>query len=244
MKRIIVLFMLIPFCGFLKSQTPTANLLDVRHIEVTGSAQMEVAPDEFYLSIVAKEYLDDNKRKVTIDELEAKIKEAVTSSELSIGALTISSVESALTKYRRNKDKDLFLSKSYVLKITSIAQFEKVLNKLSSIQLAHLDLARTSNSEIEKYRLQVKVASVEAARKKAESMIAPLGAKLGKLIYVHEISDEYISPVDNRKMEMSKYKGSNMLIEESYFDDNSDASSISFRGILLKYSVVVRFEIE
>lgn len=211
----------------------------LRYIEVSGTSEIELAPNEFYISILAREYLDSNKKKVTIDELERQVKDAVVRANVPIENMSISDIESALSRYKRKKDKDLFLSKTYLLKITSAAQIEPLLNNLSAVELQDVDLAKTSHTEIQKYRLEVKVAAVEAARQKAESMLAPLAAKLGKVIYVQELADDLIPPVYNRA-ENNKMSNSLFLFEN---EPSSPGNAIGFKNIKLKYSVTVRFEI-
>jgi uncharacterized protein YggE len=229
--------------GSLLAQTPV-GLNDLRHIEVNGSAEMEIIPNEFYLEISAKEYMDDNKKKITIEELERKIKEVVENTGIPIESLVISDIESAFIKYRRKKEKDLFLSKTYLLKVLDAFKFEPLLNNLSVIQLEDLELSKTSHTELEKYRLQIKVASVEAAHKKAESMLAPLGAKVGKVIYVHEIADDFIPAAlySNKSYKSSKSEYSNSMV--SFEGGSVGNGEVGFQKIKLRYQVNIRFEIE
>src|SRR4051812_32841309 len=57
-------------------QSSTYNPLEVKKIEVSGTAEMEVIPDEIYYSISLKEY-KDNSKKVEIETLEKQLAKAV-----------------------------------------------------------------------------------------------------------------------------------------------------------------------
>jgi uncharacterized protein len=242
-KYILYAALIMLFNYHLLAQSST-DLNSFRNIEVNGSAEMELSPNEFYLTILAKEYMDEYKKKVSIDELERNIKEAISKTGIPNENLVISEIESAIIKYHRKKGKDLFLSKSYILKITNPAHLEPLLNAFSEMQLESVELTRTSHSELEKYRIQIKAGAVEAAKKKAENMLAPLGAKVGKVIFVHELTDEYSPAVYNQGYgyRASQDKFSNSVISEERSSGSEE--NIGFKKIKLRYQVLVRFEID
>ncbi len=50
------------------SQTGEKNFIDQNYIEVTGTAEMEIVPDQIYLNIILNE--SDIKGKITLENLE------------------------------------------------------------------------------------------------------------------------------------------------------------------------------
>ena len=67
------IFSYLPFMSYAQSDDSAM----VKKIEVSGSAEEEIVPDEIFFAITLKEYLDDDKKKVSIDKLERQLNDAV-----------------------------------------------------------------------------------------------------------------------------------------------------------------------
>src|SRR5687767_10306806 len=66
------------FSTSVKAQQMQPSFPNIKKIEVTGSAEMEVTPDEIYFSVSLREYFKDKDRnKVGITELEKQLQSAV-----------------------------------------------------------------------------------------------------------------------------------------------------------------------
>ncbi|HZI26350.1 MAG TPA: hypothetical protein VFD46_14795, partial [Chryseolinea sp.] len=91
-------------------------------IEVTGSSEMEVEPNEIFLFIRLKEF-EENRAKIPLEKLDQDFLQALKSANIDRKNLTIADAGSTLEKFRR-KDKDAFREKSYELKLTSAAELE------------------------------------------------------------------------------------------------------------------------
>ena len=74
MNKIILIFALLSMTILAFGQQK--NFIDENYIEVTGSAEMEVTPDEIYLQVFINE--KDDKRKETLEELEQKMFDQLT----------------------------------------------------------------------------------------------------------------------------------------------------------------------
>ena len=71
MKINLIIIALFAICIAVNSQTMAKNFIDQPYIEVTGKAELEVVPDEIYLTIVIDE--KDNKAKQSLEELEKSV---------------------------------------------------------------------------------------------------------------------------------------------------------------------------
>jgi hypothetical protein len=95
---------------FAFGQTNTSKT-EEPYIEVTGTAEKEVVPDEIYIGIIiCEKYV--NKVKVTIEEQEEKLKTAVKLLGIDLTNLYLSDANADYTKIRWQK-KDVLTKKDY-----------------------------------------------------------------------------------------------------------------------------------
>ena len=97
LRNFLSCLVLTTFVNSVGAQTPMPNQPPIKKIEVTGTAEEEVVPDELYFTIALKEYFKDEKAqkdKVTIDVLERQLIAAVAKAglpkeDLRIGGILI-----------------------------------------------------------------------------------------------------------------------------------------------------------
>src|SRR6478609_278449 len=82
-----------------------------RFIEVTGTHESEVTPDEIYITITLLERMD-GKEKIGIDKQESQLKQALKDLNIDLANLTLNTANADYGKVRRSK-KDVIVSKSY-----------------------------------------------------------------------------------------------------------------------------------
>jgi len=203
-------------------------------IEVPGSAQVEIDPNELYLFIRLREF-EENRNKVTLEKLDQDFMQALKNAGVDRKNLTLADAGSQLGKFGR-KEKDAFREKSYELKLTSAAELEKFLEKLEPVKVEQLDLTRVTHSEIEKYKLDLKVKALQAAQAKAQALLKSIGAEAGKPLMVRDWdAPEQPMPVYANVM----YKSEGMAAA-----DAGAEGGIAFRKIKLKAQLVAQFEIK
>ena len=102
MKRTLLTIILfsISLAGF--SQTPDTR----RKIEVTGSAEAEVTPDIIYFGISLKEYLTSSKKKISIEEMERQLQNAITKAGISQENFTINNISGYNYTWEKKKNPD------------------------------------------------------------------------------------------------------------------------------------------
>src|SRR3954469_14638426 len=79
------------FLVTLSQAQQTDNKPPVKKIEVTGSAEIEITPDEIYLDIALREYKNKT-TKVEIGVLEKQLQKAVLDAGIAPADLTVSNV--------------------------------------------------------------------------------------------------------------------------------------------------------
>lgn len=193
---------LILFAKSLFAQTPSTLLMEkdlVRRIEVTGTAEMEVVPDQITINITLKEYFKDEKTqkdKVTIDILEKQLIKAVTEAGLPKESLVIGGING----YReyvspRKKPINFTQSKSYELLVNDLKKIDNIFSKIDEKGLQNTYIQKTEHSRISQFKKEIKTKALQAAKEKAQYLLEGIGEKLGEAIEINEMEDYSNYPV-------------------------------------------------
>jgi uncharacterized protein YggE len=221
------------------SQTVTAVVEDkTKKIEVTGSAEIEIVPDEIYVNFTLQEYYDKSKKKIDIDQIQKDFLDRCTKAGISKDRIQIQNMSGFDQNnwYWRKKKKeqpDMLASTVYIIKFTTAADIDKLVNTLDDNATTNMYISRTSHSQIEDYRKQMKVKALQAAKAKAQYLCEGIGEKVGKALYIQEIENQ--GPVMYGRMEMS-----NAMMKSQ----DSANEGIDFQKIKVRMEVLARFEIQ
>jgi uncharacterized protein YggE len=204
-------------------------------IEVTGTAETEIDPNEIYVTIRLREF-EENKQKTALEKIDKDFLSALKEANIDQKRLEISDIGSKLDKLGK-KEKDSYREKTYQIKMTSGAELEKFLEKLQPVKVDLVDVTRITHSDLSKFKLDLKVKALQAAKSKAEILLKGIGSEAGKPLMVREIDIEPYQPVMNFKANMvSNYRGDSA-------PENTD-SAIAFKKIKLQAQVSAQFEIK
>jgi len=212
------------------------NSEEVRFIEVRGSAEMEVQPDEMTLSITIQEYFEeefqknkepkDYKTKVPL----AKIEDGLIKSLRKAGIEKEDIRVRGMGNYWRQQGKEFLFSKNLEVKITDFSKVNQLTSLVDAKGIRSLNVGQMSHSEIEKFRKQVKTDALKDAREKAKYLVESLGEELGEVLSINEINDGYAQP----------YRAKNMMMAAE-----ADYESVEeVQNITISYQVTARFKIK
>jgi len=232
-KLVIALFLLAP--ALLQAQQGDKNFIDQNYIEVTGKAEMEIAPDEIYLRILINE--KDFKGK-GINDIEKSMFDKLTELGIDLSKeLVIKDLLSNFQYYWLQKA-DVVLTKEYQLIVHDGKTAGKVFLELQSLGISNISVIKVENSEITKFRREVKVAAIKAAQEKARDLANAINQEIGRAIYIQEIENNY--------KQYSNSANSNVVIRgyAGYVNSMSPESNIEFEKIQLEYSIIARFELK
>ena len=208
-----------------------------RVIEVTGSAERLVTPDEFTFKITLNERME-NKQKVTIEQQEGLMRNELSALGVDV-AKDLSIYDISSTYFRQKKVKDVLGTKDYRLKIRDLNRIGRLQEIADRLNVARLDLIESEHSEITRLRRETKMDAIKAAKEKANYLLGSIGQRAGMAIYIKEEPDEqprYLSNISSNTV--ANYQ-SNSRSSSSDSDD-----SLSFSEIKLRYVIVAKFEIE
>jgi len=238
MKKIYLTFTIL-ILSILSSLSQTVNNLEnIPYIEVTGSSEMQVTPDELYFKILVKEFDKDKSGKIKMSEVEKLLIAKLIEIGIDTKDLKISDLSSFYTK-KFLQASEVYSTKEYILKITDFTKVDTLYSIKDEKYIKNIILLYTDNSQITELRKQVKIDAIIAAKKKAEYLTNAIGDSIGKTLMIIELE-----PVINYYY--GNYSNSNSF--GNYSNDVSaydlDEIITKFEAIELKYEIKVRFEIK
>jgi uncharacterized protein len=203
-----------------------------RVIEVTGSAERLVTPDEFTFRITLAERFD-SKQKITIEQQEAGLRLELAKLGIDV-AKDLSIYDLSSTYFRQKKLKDVLGTKDYSLKIRDLNQIAPLQDMADRILVGQLDLVSSEHSQMTRLRRETKIDAVKAAKAKAEYLLEAIGQRVGIAVYIKEDSDE-----------MSRYAaGSNSNTIRGSDGAASPGNGLTLAPIRVRYEITAKFEIE
>ncbi len=222
------------------AQVNTANPFP-KTINVTGSAELEIIPDEIYVVVDLKEYEKKGSGKIDLE----KIKKAFLDNCRGIGIadadITIDSYEGNNGYYwwRKKKKKDeLYASIAYQIKFSNSKKIDELVEKLDDDATQNFQVVKTSHSKIQEFRKQLKIQAVKAAREKAQYLAAAIDEQIGAAVTISE-PDEFV--VEPYPLYRNKVAAANYAMDASAGGGNPD---IDFKKIRLKFEVKAVFALK
>ncbi|MFZ4796157.1 MAG: SIMPL domain-containing protein [Bacteroidia bacterium] len=178
-------------------------------IAVTGTAEMEIVPDEIYVSISLQEYKEGS-NKIVIETLEKALRETMNAMKIEAKNLSVEG-SYGYRNYipKKHKQKDFFLSKTYQLKMTDLAKYNELIDRLNDEGISQVSISRTSHSKILEFKKQMRINAIKAAKEKAGYLLLAINEQLGEAVEVNEQEGNEIYPMyRNNRMENMKVMGS------------------------------------
>lgn len=169
-----------------------------KKITVIGSAETEVIPDEIYMSFTLREYLNDTKQKVDLEQIKSRFLKTCAESGVADSNVVISSY----TGYerwdyyyyrKRRMEPDFMASITYTIKAPSADVMDKVVATLDDKALDNFFISKTSYSKMEELRKEVKIRALKASQEKAKYLAESIGEEVGEAILIQEIDNSYVS---------------------------------------------------
>jgi len=223
------------------AQNGVKNFIDQNYIEVTGRAELEIIPDQIYLKIFLNE--KEFKNKKSIVEIEKAMIEKLT--EIGIDTeknLAIKDFASNFQFYWLGKS-DIFVTKEYQLIVHNAPTAGKVFIELEKIGISNITIDKLEHSKIREYRKKVKIDAIKAAKEKASELAIAIDQNIGRALFIEEIENNnfYLSNTLSGKAAGLRVRGSRSY-GNSFLDSKS--LNIEFDKIIIKYSILCKFELK
>ncbi|MBC7923837.1 MAG: SIMPL domain-containing protein [Ferruginibacter sp.] len=222
------------------AQSSTPDKPPVRKIEVTGSAEQEITPDEIYFSISLREYLRDKSNKVALETLEKQLQSAVGGAGIPKDNFRVENVYGNRWHWQKKKPEEFLASKRYVLKLSDLNKVDGILEKVDAKGIESANVSSYTHSKMEQYRREIKTAALKSAKEKARYLLEGIGEKVGQALEVQEVSGDYSpQPMYDQRARMS-----NLASSEAASDLADGGSDIEFRKIKIRYEMRAVFAIQ
>ena len=227
--------------ALLSTATAQNNEKQPRIINVNGTAEMEVVPDEIYVQVELREY-KKGVTKVDIETIKKHFIKAVVGigiADTNISVQGFQGYDANYWWYRKNKKKnpDMMASISYWVKLNNTAKMDQLVEKLDDEATQNFFIAKVSHSKVQEFKKQLKIEAVKVAKEKATYLAGAIGESIGNAINInepHEIG--FYPPMYGR--------AANMAVKSQAVEQEAgDASSpqIDFKKIKYKFEVNVTF---
>lgn len=240
MKRIFIAFIaaITLSSSAVKSQETTRQ----KTINVSGSAEMEVVPDEIYVQIQLREYDKKGGGKVDIETIKNNfLKEALATglSESDISVQGYQGWDGNMWIYKKNKKKnpDLKASITYQVKLATTRKMDELVDKLDDEATQSFFISRVSHSKLETFKKDLKIQAVKAARDKATYLASAINEKAGEAITINEPNQINFNP-------QPLYVNRLMKAEVGMVNDSEQSPNIDFKKIKLQFEVNVTFALQ
>lgn len=209
-----------------------------KKISVTGTAEMEIVPDEIYFRVVLKEYQKD-KNKVLMEKLEKELTQAVLAAGIAKEDFTVEQVEGYSWNRKKKDDAELYNSKSFIIKVATPGKIDEVLNKVNAESIYSVEIRNYSHSKIEQFKKELKIEAIKAAKAKATYLLEAIGEKLGGVLEVNEYDAYNTGGFYMAQTEITNNAYSNVSHLSPY-----EGESIGFQKIKLQFQVSATFAIQ
>lgn len=200
-------------------------------IEVEGTAEMMIEPDEVNFEIVLQ-----TNDKVSLQDAEKKFFEILKKNNIDSEEVNFKSSGNNYWYYWWN-NRNTF-RKVFQIKINPKTQVLSFLEDLNQKWVSSVNLTNKNNSKMADYRKEVKIQAIKAAKEKANYLLNAIGNKAGKPLEIIEISDNDSDEVVN--MGYNKAKFSNYVSKSELTNNQID----NVESIKLRYTIKAKFEIQ
>ena len=207
------------------------SFIDQPYVEVAGSADTLVTPDEIYIKINISE--KDTKNKTSVEELERKMFDALKAMGIDVEKnLTTSDLSSNFKTYFL-KSKDIMKSKDYMLKVKDAVTATKVFIKLEDLGISNSSIDHVDYSKMEEMKNIMRTKAIENAKLRAIALTKPLQQGIGPAIF---ISDNEVYPIRPlaREAKLNLYEASDsaQALPQIDFEKIEVSSNVNAKFIL------------
>jgi uncharacterized protein YggE len=245
MKKIIpLIFILVISQSAFTQQPGHPNNPYPKTISVSGSAEMDIIPDEIYVHVELGEYQKKGEAKKDIESIKSGFLascKAVGIADSSISIVSYSGNNRYYNIRKRKKDQDMMASITYQVKFRSSRLMDDLVEKLDDDATRDFRINAVSHSQMAEFRRLLKIQAVQAAKEKGIYLTEAIGEKLGEAISLSE-PVEWIPPQNVRLAIRGANSVGSFSMAKEQVDDASE--EINFKTIKLRFEVNAVFAIK
>jgi uncharacterized protein len=249
MKQFIALLLLVAVFSFTSAQTTPACNPYPKTITVSGSAEMEIVPDEIYVQVDLKEYKKKGENKTELEKIKTEFLEKCRVVGIADSAISIASYEGSNYNYwywkKRKKDPDMYAGIAYQVKFKESKKMDQLIDVLDDEATINFQIVKATHSKIQEYRRQLKIQAVKAAKEKGIYLTEAVTERLGEAITIVEPDDNALLNMQDNNARLSQY--SNEFYRDGIkgkHDGGAGNTGVDFKRIKLRYEVQIVFALK
>lgn len=216
----------------LSVMTTMAQTVDLRKkIEVTGTAERSLIPDQIFLRITLQEYKSGS-RIVPMDKLEEELVKSLKKLDIPEDQLTVDNMYGYNWDWRKKRPDEFLASKSFRLQVPNLKKINDLVEYLTPEGVQSIAIAEIKHSREDEIKEELAKEALQQARERAGILLAAIDEKLGGVLEINQTY--YNTPMPRQAMyEMQQSKAA-----DSY------SSDIEFKNIDIKVEIRTVFEIK
>lgn len=239
---------LIVLVAFLSTNC-NSQIQEKKFIEVTGSAEISLQPNEIVLEIILTEY-NGNSKKFKLDDVESEFYEILENNKIDTKNLVLENTNNQWYWhwywYERSST---YRTKTITIKLNKDTNFLKLSEDLKVKWLQSMRVTKTSHSDVQRIRKEIKKEAMRAAKEKATYMLESIGEEIGGLLSVEELPENVPQLNQNPYWYYNQNRAiqnvtSNSYVSESSVGADTDSSVKNANEIKLRFEVKAKFEIK
>ncbi|MCG2612651.1 SIMPL domain-containing protein [Terrimonas sp. NA20] len=210
------------------------NFIDQPYLEVTGSADSLVTPNQIFIRIFVSE--KDTKDRIPLEDIEVKMVKSL--SALGINTENQLQVSDMLSNYKYFflKKRDILKTKEYMLEVNSASLASDVFIELEKLDISNASIDRVDHTQIEAIKNICRGKAIAAAKQKALALTKPLGQDVGTAIHI----------VDTESISLNQLQGKTAGIQirgvsSNGYIDKSVLPTVDFQKIKVTSGVTAAF---
>ena len=241
MKKIILAFSASLCLMFAHAQTMD-NTIKQRTINVNGHSEIEITPNEIYVDVDLREYNKKNGDKVDIETIRNQFLAAAKSMNIADTDVVIqgySGWDGNYWFYQKNKKKnpDMKAGITYEVKVKSVDDMDKLVDKLDDQATQNFYISRTSHSNMDSIKRQLKMQAIKNAKEEAVYLASALNDNVGNALTINDPNESSNYP-QPRVMYALQSKVAGVA------DQESAPMNVDFKKIKIEMNVNVIFELK
>lgn len=228
-KQLIFLILLLISCSYFAQDSESEC---IPYIEVYGTAEKEIIPNEIYINVSIKEKAK-SREQATLEFQTTDLKQKL--KEIGIPEEMISMSDAGANYIRVSwSQKEVISSANYTILVATADQVAAVFKVLDDLEIHGAYINHTSHSDIEFIRKKVRIEAVKAAKDKAIYMLEAIGSELASAQIIKETSSGGVGRmVSNVAMDQPR---------QTY--QSKTGGTIVFRKIKIQSTIFARFGIK
>ena len=199
--------------------------------------EMEIVPDEIYISITINE---KDKRNKTVEQQEKLMIQKLKAVGIDVdNNLSIKDFSGDYSKYFLRKN-EVVKFKNYELLIHKTALLPRVFKALDEIDISNVSIERTDHSDLENLRRDAKLEALKIAKEKANGYATVIDQTIGKALYIQEHANVNITNYLQGNVNGIRIRGASSI------SGNNEVKyqNIQFSKIKITATVLARFELK